>query len=130
MATNVPDDLLFTAHDEWVKIEEGDIVSVGITDFAQDSLGEIVHVEVPAVGDDVVADAAVCEVESVKAVAELYAPVSGEIVAVNDELDDEPEGINTNPYGSWIFKIKLSDSDELKNLMDAAAYQQKLDDGD
>lgn len=130
MASNIPDDLLYTEHDEWVRQEKGDIVAIGITDYAQDALGEIVHVEVPEVGDEVEADASVCEVESVKAVAEIYAPVSGEIIAVNEELDDEPEGINKNPYGAWIFKIKLSDPDELSNLMDAAAYKQKLEDGD
>ncbi|MCA9298355.1 MAG: glycine cleavage system protein GcvH [Phycisphaerales bacterium] len=130
MASNIPDDLLYTDHDEWVRQQKGDIVAIGITDYAQDALGEIVHVEVPEVGDEVEADASVCEVESVKAVAEIYAPVSGEIIAVNEELDDEPEGINKNPYGAWIFKIKLSDPDELSNLMDAAAYKQKLEDGD
>ena len=130
MATPLPEDLLFTSHDEWVRQEDDDIVAIGITDYAQDALGEIVHVEVPEQGDEVAADAAVCEVESVKAVAEIYAPVSGEIVAVNDALDDEPEAINSDPYGSWIFKIKMVDADDLSNLMDAAAYQAKLDAGD
>ena len=130
MATQIPDDLQFTTHDEWVRLEDGDVIAVGITDHAQDALGEIVHVEVPEVGDEVEADAPVCEVESVKAVAEIYAPAAGEIVEVNDTLDDEPEKINEDPYGSWIYKLKLSDPDELSGLLDAAAYQTKIENGD
>jgi len=126
MATNIPDELRFTAHDEWVREEDDGIIAVGITHHAQDSLGEIVHVEVPDIGLEVEADIPMCEVESVKAVAEIYAPVSGEVVAVNDILDDEPELINTDPYGSWLFKIKMSDVDDLLGLLDAAAYEQKL----
>ena len=126
MATDIPDELRYTAHDEWVREEDDGIIAVGITHHAQDALGEIVHVEVPEVGAEVEADAPICEVESVKAVAEIYAPVDGEVVAVNDALDDEPELINTDPYGSWLFKIKANDVDDLSGLLDAAAYEQKL----
>jgi len=121
---NVPDELLYTSHDEWIRREGGEIV-VGITDFAQDQLGELVHVELPAVGAYVAAGAAVCEVESVKAVAEVYTPVGGEIVAVNAELDGDEGKINSDPYGSWLFRLKVSDGD-LEGLMDAAAYRAKI----
>lgn len=127
MASKIPAELSFTEHDEWVR-QEDDLVVVGITDHAQDALGEIVHVELPEVGNEVEAGDEVGEIESVKAVAEIYAPVGGEIVAVNDALDDEPELLNTDAYANWIYKIKLSDPDELANLMDAAAYEQKLAD--
>lgn len=127
MATNVPADLLYTEHDEWVSQVKGDIVAVGITDFAQDALGEIVHVEMPEVGEEVEAGNPIAEIESVKAVAELYAPVTGEVVAINEEIDDSPDVINKDPYGNWLFKIKMSDPDELSELLDAGAYQTKLE---
>jgi glycine cleavage system H protein len=126
MSTALPTDRQFTSHDEWVQAAD-DVLAVGITDFAQDALGEIVHVELPEVGDTIDAGEAACEIESVKAVAEIYAPVTGEIVAVNEALEDEPELLNSAPYGTWIFKLKATD--EVTGLLDAAAYQAKIDEG-
>ncbi len=123
---NVPQTLRYTAHDEWISVE-GDVITVGITDFAQDALGDLVYVELPSVGDDFAAGAAVCEVESTKATAEIYAPVAGTIVEVNDLLDAEPEAINQDPYGKgWIFKLQASDLSGLGALLDGAAYQAKI----
>ena len=119
----IPENLKYTDHDEWVRIE-GDTFTVGITDFAQDQLGEIVHVELPAIGKKVELGKVVCEVESVKAVAEIYAPVAGEVVAVNDALEDAAEQINSDPYGAWIYKLKVSGTPA--GLLDPAAYKAKI----
>lgn len=129
MAKVIPAELVFTQHDEWVR-REGNVAVVGISDFAQDALGEIVHVELPSVGDEIAAGEQVCEVESVKAVAEIFAPVSGTIVEVNGDLDDEPELLNSDAYGAWIYKIEMSDESEIGALLDAAAYERKLADAD
>jgi glycine cleavage system H protein len=123
---NVPSDLRYTAHDEWIRIE-GDLVVLGITDFAQGELGELVHVELPDVGTTFSAGAAVCEVESVKAVAEVYTPVGGEVVEVNDTLDGSEDTINSDPYGSgWLVKIRATDLSPADSLMDAHAYRAKV----
>ena len=122
-----PDDRRYTAHDEWVMVE-GNIATIGITAFAQDQLGELVHVELPAVGDEVTAGQEACEIESVKAVAELYSPVTGTITAVNDTLDDEAEQINQTPYDAWIFKVDMANDAEVDGLLDAAAYAAKVSD--
>jgi glycine cleavage system H protein len=122
---NFPADLKYTAHDEWCRVD-GDTVTVGISDFAQDALGELVHVELPEVGKRVKAGDEVCEVESVKAVAAVYAPVTGEIVESNTDLDGNEQVINNDPYGAWLFKIKVSDPAGLSALMDAKAYQGKI----
>ena len=124
--SSIPEDRSYTEHDEWVKWE-GDVVRVGITFYAQDQLGELVHVELPEVGAKVSAGDEVCEIESVKAVAEIYAPLDGEIVAVNEALEDEAEAINESPYEAWIFAMKLSDPDSVGTLLDAAAYAARLD---
>ena len=125
--SNIPEDLRFTSHDEWIRVE-GDVVTIGITDFAQDQLGELVHVEFPDVGDTFEAGSAVCEVESVKAVAEIFTPVSGEVVEVNEALEDEAETINSDPYkGGWLFKMRVTDDGGLKDCLDAAAYKAKLE---
>ncbi|MEN0063559.1 MAG: glycine cleavage system protein GcvH [Myxococcota bacterium] len=121
---NIPDDLRYTSHDEWVK-QDGNTFAIGITDFAQDQLGELVHFEPPAVGESVAAGDVVCEVESVKAVAEIYAPIAGKVVEVNDALADGPEAINSDPYGNWIFKIEAADAN-LDELMNAEAYRAKI----
>lgn len=123
---SLPGDLKYTDHDEWIRIE-GNTITIGITDFAQDALGEIVHVELPEVGAEFEAGDAVCEVESVKAVAEVYTPASGTIVAVNDALDGDEEAVNNDPYGSWLFKLEVSDGD-LSGLLDADAYNEKISD--
>jgi glycine cleavage system H protein len=107
---------------------EADVVTVGITDFAQDQLGDVVFVELPAVGTMVEAGKPFGVVESVKAVSDVYAPVSGEVVEINEELPDSPETINTSPYDDgWMIKIKLSDQAELEGLMDADAYQEFIE---
>lgn len=120
-----PADLKYSEHDEWVRID-GDVATIGISDFAQDQLGELVHVELPKVGKTVARGGVVCEVESVKAVAEIYAPLSGTVTEVNSALSDAAESINSDPYGSWIFKLKLSSASEAGDLMDQAAYTAKI----
>jgi glycine cleavage system H protein len=123
---NFPADLKYSAHDEWVRVE-GDVVVVGISDFAQDALGELVHIELPDVGKTVSAGDSVCEVESVKAVADVYAPVSGEVIEVNTELDGNEQLVNDDPYqAGWLFKLRVSDASGLAGLMDLAAYQAKI----
>lgn len=116
-----PADLLYSPSHEWVKIE-GDEAVVGITFFAQESLGDITYVELPAVGDAVTADKEFGSVESVKAASDLISPVNGEVTAVNDALENAPEQINATPYDAWIIRVKLSDKPE--GLMDAAAYEE------
>jgi glycine cleavage system H protein len=118
-----PQDLRYTREHEWVRVEDGR-ARVGISDYAQDALGDVVYVELPDVGLNVLASASCCEVESTKSVSEVYAPVSGTIVEVNEGLGDSPEQINQDPYGAgWLFVIELSDAAELVGLLDAAAYQ-------
>lgn len=117
-----PADLKYHSEHDWARID-GDTATFGITWFAQDALGEIVFYEPPAVGSTVTKDASYSEVESVKAVSEVIAPLSGEVVEVNDGLESAPESINDDPYGEgWMVKVKLSDPAELDALMDAAAY--------
>jgi glycine cleavage system H protein len=119
---NVPDDLQYTAEHEWVRAQGG-TVRVGITDFAQDSLGDIVYVQLPEVGSAVTAGEPLGEVESTKSVSEIYAPVGGEVVARNDAVVEAPDTINTDPYGAgWLVEIRLADDSELAGLLDAAAY--------
>lgn len=118
-----PEELKYTEEHEWVLVED-DVATVGITDFAQDQLGDVVFVELPEVGDQLEIGKALGVVESVKAVSDVYAPLSGEVVEVNTDLPDEPEMLNTSPYeDGWMVKIKLSEPDELDGLMDAASYQ-------
>lgn len=118
-----PEDLKYSKEHEWVLVD-GDVVTVGITDFAQDQLGDIVFVELPSIGDKVSRDEAFGVVESVKAVNDVYAPLSGTVVEVNDDLPDSPEMINEDCYGDgWMVKIRLSDPAELEALMDAAGYE-------
>jgi glycine cleavage system H protein len=124
-----PDDLLYHAEHDWARIDPAhpDEATFGITWFAQDALGEVVFFEAPAVGAQVEKDAAYTEVESVKAVSDVFAPLSGEVVEVNQALGDKPETINEDPYGEgWLVKVKLSDPSETESLMDAAAYQAGL----
>jgi glycine cleavage system H protein len=120
---NVPEDLRYSREHEWVRVD-GDSARVGITDFAQDSLGDVVFVQLPDRGLDVVAGASVAEIESTKSVSDIYVPVSGVIREVNDALADEPERINRDPYGEgWIYEVELSDPSEVDGLLDAAAYR-------
>lgn len=118
-----PVELKYTEEHEWVLIEE-DTVTVGITDFAQDALGDVVFVELPEEGAEVEAGKSFGVVESVKAVSDIYAPVTGEVIEVNDELPDTPELVNASPYeDGWMVKIKLSDTSELEGLLDADGYK-------
>jgi glycine cleavage system H protein len=122
-----PDDLRYTREHEWVRVD-GDVATVGITDFAQDALGDVVFVELPAVGVAVAAHAACCEVESTKSVSEIYAPIAGTVVAVNDELTGTPELLNSDPYGEgWIFRLEVAEPGQLEGLLDAAGYRATLD---
>ena len=121
---NVPDDLKYSEEHEWVRVEGGEAV-VGITDFAQHELTEIVFVELPEVGKKVDKGGALAVVESVKAVSDVYSPVSGTVKAVNSALEDQPELVNNAPYGGgWMVRLELADASELDALMDAAAYKQ------
>lgn len=121
--SNIPAELKYVASHEWIRVEADGTVTVGITDFAQDQLGDVVFVELPEVGSDVSADQDIAVVESVKAASDIYAPVSGKIIAINDAVVDAPESVNEDPYGdAWFFKIELSDASQLDGLMDADAY--------
>lgn len=124
---NNPADLRYTEHDEWVRLD-GTTLTLGITDFAQSQLGELVFVEVPELGAAFEAGDAVCEVESVKAVAEVYVPVSGRVIGVNDALADDAEIVNRDPYGEgWLIRLEVDADVDLSSLMDAAAYAAKVE---
>lgn len=122
-----PEDLKYSKDHEWVRLD-GDECVFGITDFAQGELGEVVFVELPDVGDSFDSGDEIGTIESVKAVAEVYAPVSGEVVAINEDLADSPEKVNDDPHGEgWLVRVKPSASDELGELMDVSAYREFLD---
>jgi len=122
-----PDDLLYHPEHDWVRID-GDTATFGVTWFAQDSLGEVVFFDPPDVGSQVTAGESYAEVESVKAVSDVIAPLSGEIVEVNETLGDKPESINDDPYGEgWMVKVRLSDPSERESLLDAATYSSQLE---
>ena len=124
---NVPDDLKYSEDHEWVRVEDGR-ARFGITDYAQDALGDVVFVQVPSVGAVVTKGSSVSEVESTKSVSDVYAPVSGTIVEANDELADAPQKMNEDPYGDgWIAVIELSDPSEVDQLLDAAAYRKLVE---
>ncbi len=126
MAESYPEDLKYHAEHDWARIE-GDIATFGVTWYAQDALGEVVFYDPPEVGATVTKDQAYAEVESVKAVSDVFAPLSGEIVEVNAALSDGPERINDDPYGDgWLVKVKLSDPSEVDQLLDVAAYRDLL----
>ena len=121
---NVPSDLRYTADHEWVKID-GDIATVGVTDFAQGELGDIVFVDVDTEGEDLEKEEVFGSIEAVKTVSDLFMPINGEVLSFNENLEGEPELINTDPYGEgWVIKIAISDFTELDELLDASAYQQ------
>ncbi len=120
---NIPSELRYSTDHEWVRVE-GDTVTIGITEYAQDALGDVVFVEMPEPGAAVTAGATFSEVESTKSVSDIYAPVSGSISAVNEVLDSQPELLNSDPYGEgWICRITMTDAAELDTLMDAEAYR-------
>lgn len=121
--SETPNDVVYAPSHEWVRKLEDDVVEVGISDFAQAALGDVVYVELPEIGQDVQAGDECCAIESVKAASDIYAPISGEIVAINEDLDGEPELLNESPFGGgWMFRIKASDIEELKSLLSAEAY--------
>ncbi|HMD46170.1 MAG TPA: glycine cleavage system protein GcvH [Acidimicrobiales bacterium] len=125
--TNVPDDRRYSSDHEWAAMS-GERVRVGITDYAQDALGDVVFVDLPAVGTEVTAGGTLGEVESTKSVSEIYAPVSGTVVAVNEALAESPERLNEDPYGEgWICEIALRAPDDVASLLDAGAYRQLVE---
>lgn len=124
-----PEDLKYTSEHEWAAVEEGERVRVGITDFAQDALGDVVYVEVPEEGTEVKAGEPFGEVESTKSVSDIFSPVTGTVVERNTALSDSPELVNEEPYGQgWLVVIQMSDASELEGLMDAAGYRRTLED--
>lgn len=123
---NVPNDLKYSSDHEWVKID-GDVATIGITDFAQSELGDVVFVELPEIGTEAVKDDPFGTVEAVKTVADILAPVSGKVIEINEALNDQPEVVNSDPYEKgWMVKIQMSDASELDELMDAAAYNEHV----
>ena len=126
MSFDVPDDLRYLESHEWTTTD-GETVTIGVTDFAQDELGDVVFVELPAVGDEITAEDAFGVVESIKAVSDLYAPISGEVTAVNEELFDQPELVNDDPFGDgWMLEVAPSDENELDDLLSAAEYREQI----
>lgn len=118
-----PDDLLYSKEHEWVRLD-GENATIGITDYAQESLGDIVYVELPKVGTEIEQFGNVGVIESVKAVSDLFTPMSGKVAEINTALDGDPAAVNREPYGAgWLFKLKLSDQDEAKSLLNAADYE-------
>ena len=122
--SNIPANLKYVKTHEWLRAEADGSITIGITDYAQNSLGDLVFVEVPKVGRNVAADEACSVVESVKAASDVYAPIAGEVVAANDKLGNAPELLNSDPYGEgWLFRIKPADAGALAGLLDAAGYE-------
>lgn len=126
--SNIPSELLYTSSHEWIKDEGDDTVTIGITDHAQELLGDLVFVELPEIGDMIEAGGEAGVVESVKAASDIYSPVSGEVIEVNEDLVDSPEMVNEQPYDSgWIYKLKLSNASELDGLLNDEAYQEVVE---
>ncbi len=124
--SNVPSELKFLPSHEWVMVE-GDIATIGVSDHAQELLGDLVFIELPDEGDSISAGDPVGVIESVKAASDTYAPLSGEVVEINSELEDSPERVNDDPYGDgWMYKIKMEDADEVDNLLDAESYTDSI----
>lgn len=121
---NIPEDLRYADNHEWSRVEDDGTITIGISDFAQDALGDIVYVDLPDVGAALVAGETFGEIESTKSVSDVYAPLNGSVVAVNVRLDDEPELINASPYGDgWMIVVQPTDVSDLDSLMDASAYE-------
>lgn len=125
--SDLPDNLKYAKTHEWAKVEDDNIVRVGITDFAQEELGDLVYIELPEPGRKVAAQEQCAVVESVKTASDLFSPVSGEVVAINESVIDTPEQVNDDAYGTWLFCIKVDNLAELDSLMDAATYQQMIE---
>jgi glycine cleavage system H protein len=128
--SEVPSELKFLSTHEWVMVED-DIAIIGVSDHAQELLGDLVYVELPEVGTTVAAGDSVGVIESVKAASDTYAPISGEVIEINEDLEDAPERINVDPYGDgWMYKLAIEDPEELETLLDAAAYSDSIVDDD
>jgi glycine cleavage system H protein len=125
--STIPADLRYAASHEWARLETDGTVTIGITDHAQDALGDVVFIELPEVGQQLAAGQQAGVVESVKAASDIYAPISGEVIEVNSMLVDGPEQINSHPYESWFYKLKPQNTAEMDNLLDAAGYQASVD---
>jgi len=126
--SNIPSELKYASSHEWVRNEGDGIITVGITEHAQDLLGDMVFVELPDVNDEVSTGDDICVAESVKAASDIYAPVSGKIIEVNEDLEDSPELVNSDAFGEgWLFKIKMEDESELENLLNAEGYKNAID---
>lgn len=123
---NVPAELKYTASHEWVRLEADGTMAVGITEFAQDALGDIVYVELPKIGQALTAGKDCAVIESVKAAGDIYAPVSGEVVAINEALSDKPESVNEDAYGAWLFKIKPANAADADALLSAEDYAKNI----
>jgi glycine cleavage system H protein len=120
---NVPEDLHYSKDHEWVRVD-GDVAVIGITDYAQNSLGDVVYVELPKAGDEFAANESFGSVESVKAVSEVFTPIAGVVAQINESLADEPETVNSDPYGSgWMIRLKMSNAGEVDSLLTAAEYE-------
>ena len=127
--SELPNELRYLETHEWVRNEGDGIATIGITDHAQEALGDVVFVELPEVGRVLAAGEESAVVESVKAASDIYAPVSGEVIAINEALEDEPETINNSPYGDgWFYKVRMSDPAELEGLLDAGGYRDAVED--
>ncbi len=127
--SNIPSDLKYISSHEWIRMEDDGTVTIGITDHAQELLGDVVYVELPELDSEVALEDEIAVVESVKAASDIYAPLSGTIVAINDVLEDAPETVNSSPYDDgWMFKMKPSEPSEIDGLIDAESYQNEIED--
>lgn len=127
---NIPENLHYSKDHEWVEVKDG-VATVGITDYAQHSLGDVVYVDLPRVGDNLASHEAFGSIESVKAVSEVFTPIAGEIVEVNDGLNDTPENVNSDPYGAaWMIKVKMENALEADAMLNAAEYEEYLSDNE
>ncbi|UQY32565.1 glycine cleavage system protein GcvH [Pseudomonas fulva] len=125
--SSIPADLRYATSHEWARLEADGSVTVGISDHAQEALGDVVFIELPEIGKVLDAGQEAGVVESVKAASDIYAPVGGEVIAINEALADSPESVNNDPYGSWFFKLQPSDASQLQKLLDSAGYQASID---
>lgn len=125
--SEVPEDLKYIATHQWARLDDEGVATVGITDFAQESLGDVVFVELPQVGAQVTQGEEVCVVESVKSASDVYSPVTGEVIAVNEALEEDTEKVNEDPYGDgWLYQVRLEEGDTLEGLLDADQYKEVL----
>lgn len=127
MMSDLPENLHYAKTHEWAQLEDDNVVRVGITDFAQEQLGDLVYIELPQIGRKVTVREQCAIVESVKTASDLFSPISGEIIAINEAAADEPEQVNDKPYQTWLFSIKADDTTELNQLLNAEAYQQLIE---